>query len=192
MVAELSSPVNDFAYLSTDGLTVYLVRGGLSEILRASRPDRTTAFSIPVLDADLDTPALDNNPALSGDGLHAILDQQVDAVLGRELFLMRRATVALPWGDPVRIEGVSTRGLEAAGSLDERALMLVFHTVRGPTTDGDLYVATRASTNEPFSFAMTSPIQEVNTAAYEADPHVSPDGRTLLFTRDNALFMATR
>jgi hypothetical protein len=50
--------------------------------------------------------------------------------------------------------------------------------------NSDLYVAYRRSTNEGFSGAQ--PLTDLNTAADERDPWLTPDGRTLYFTSDRS------
>jgi hypothetical protein len=190
LVPELSTVYDDFGYLSADGLSAYINHGGDGEIYRASRATRNDPFGPSVVDAGLSSPSYELNPALSGDGLQAVVDR-VDPTAARELFLFSRTDVDAAWQTPRRVEGVSTTGLEGAGSLDERGLTLVFYTTR-ETGLGDLFISTRDSVDDVFSFSRTNPLVELNTPAHEADPHISPDLRTLVFNRDGRLYISTR
>jgi Tol biopolymer transport system component len=61
--------------------------------------------------------------------------------------------------------------------------MLLFSSAP-PLEPADLYVAVRDSLNEPF-FA-SAPLDDLNTAAEERDPWLSPDGSKLFFVSDRA------
>jgi hypothetical protein len=52
----------------------------------------------------------------------------------------------------------------------------------GGVASSDLFVAWRLSTSAPF--LITQPLDDLNTAADERDPWLSPDGKTLYFTSD--------
>jgi Tol biopolymer transport system component len=190
LITELSTTDSEFSFITADGLTIYFSRTLAADVHHATRPDRNSPFGAPVVDAALSTPWIDYNPALSGDGLLAVNDR-TDPPLARELFLFSREDTSSPWGPETRVDGVSTAELDAGGSLDEHGLALVFHTERGGML-GDLYLTTRQTTSEPFSFSTTSPIAELNTTGNEVDPHISPDQRTIVFSRDGRLFIATR
>jgi hypothetical protein len=54
----------------------------------------------------------------------------------------------------------------------------------------DLYMVRRATPADPWG--VPQPISELNTNAAENDPWLSPDEHVLYFSRNSAIFMATR
>jgi hypothetical protein len=125
-----------------------------------------------------------------------------------QTYLATRATQGAPFGAPLAIpeldypdrstvDGFLTDdGLTmffSSAPLAEPADAAVSTTDGGKTADGgrtadagvansDLFVAWRLSTSATFS--MTQPLDDLNTAADERDPWLSPDGTTLFFTSD--------
>jgi Tol biopolymer transport system component len=84
-------------------------------------------------------------------------------------------------------------------SLTADGLLIVFYTIRPGGLGGfDLYAATRSSPQAPFEIPLVH-LTEVSSNADDSAPHISPDGRTLVFTSrrtggmgDNDLWQATR
>jgi hypothetical protein len=89
----------------------------------------------------------------------------------------------------VRLAELASPKTDASPDLDEHGLTIYFHSDRTGGKD-DLYVATRASTSEPFGPPML--IAEVDTSIDEGDPTTSADQRILVFHRVLDLFIATR
>ena len=79
-----------------------------------------------------------------------------------------------PWGSPIRIEELSIGSPRSPGLSPDR-----LHVYFGV---GDLYTASRASIEAAWPTPVL--IEELNTSAGEADPHVSADGLTLWFGRE--------
>jgi hypothetical protein len=64
--------------------------------------------------------------------------------------------------------------------LSEDGLSLYFNMTPGAgETEGDLYVARRATPGE--GFGAPEPLDELNTPGDERDPWLSPDGRHLFY-----------
>lgn len=186
-VDELSTPADDFGFLSADGLSAYVNRAG--DIWRADRPDLNVPFSAPILESGLSTTATDFNPSVSANGLVAVIDYGVTA-FGGELFVSTRATTNDSWSAPQRMAELSSPTIDAGGTFDERGLVIAFHTERVAGFAREIYLASRTSVDEPF--AMIGAIDEVNTRSGESDPHITPDARTLVFSRDRDLWISTR
>jgi WD40-like Beta Propeller Repeat len=124
-----------------------------------------------------------------------------------QIYLATRPTPGEAFGAPVAISELNhPDGSTVDGFLTDDGLTMFFSsapvaesadaavpasdggkTDAGKTADAgvansDLFVAWRRSTSGPFSF--TQPLDDLNTAADERDPWLSPDGRTLYFTSD--------
>ena len=94
---------------------------------------------------------------------------------------------------------INTSLADAAPSISADGLTLFFHSRRGGGRGGnDLYMATRATTSDPFTNVVNlGPL--VNTAANETNPSISADGRSLYFNSNRGggfggtdIYVATR
>jgi Tol biopolymer transport system component len=93
---------------------------------------------------------------------------------------------------------VNSSSFDAGPSISQDGLSLYFHSTRpGSLGDRNLYVATRATTNDAFG-APVSLGPGVNSSSLDANPSTSADGLTLVFQSDRPgftgqdLFVATR
>ena len=61
--------------------------------------------------------------------------------------------------------------------------LTLFYSSSPPEGAGDLFVAWRRTTSDPFT--LSAPLDDLNTPAHaERDPWLSPDGQTFFFTSD--------
>jgi hypothetical protein len=98
---------------------------------------------------------------------------------GYRTYLASRASDDEPFGEPMLIEELSVAGRSTVdGFLTEDGLML-FYSSAAEEDRGDLFYATRPSDDEPFG--PPTAIFDLNTAADERDPWLSPDGTRLYF-----------
>ena len=192
------------AAIASDGLTLWFGSdraggaGGV-DIWVAQRPSRDGAWSTPVNVVALSSPA-DDIPRPPGQ--HGLVMPMASArpapgnLNGEyQTYFAARASVGAPFAAPAAIPELdyATRSTVDAFLTDD-GLTLFFSSAPAtadagtqPGADGgsassDLYVAWRRSAGEPFS--VTQPLDDLNTAASERDPWLSPDGRTLYFTSD--------
>lgn len=172
VVAELSSPDADETNpeVSADGLTMYLNRGG--PLLVSTRLERADPWSDPV-------------PAGFG-GVGMTIDQT--GTIGvvhrtgtglRDLYEGRRASPADAWDGGTSITSVNTAESESNAMLSWSGLA-VYWSYGTSVGDSDIYFATRSTVDEPFGDPQ--PTVAASTAEWEADPWISPDGRSLVFT----------
>jgi hypothetical protein len=106
-----------------------------------------------------------------------------------QTYLTARAGAGAPFGAPAAIPELDyTDRSTVDACLTDDGLTLFFSSSPAAGDAGgtaaDLYVAWRRSAAEPFS--VTQPLDDLNTAAAERDPWLSPDGRTLYFTSDRS------
>jgi hypothetical protein len=198
--------------ISTDGLTLWFGSDraggvGANDIWVAQRATRASAWSTPVNVVALNSPA-DDIPRPPGE--HALVMPMASTTMGPDnpsavnyqTYLATRETPGAPFGAPVAIRELDYADRSTVdGFLTDDGLTLFFSSAplaeaadaavapadAGRTGDAgvansDLFVAWRRSTSEPFS--VTQPLDDLNTAADERDPWLTPDGATLYFTSD--------
>lgn len=200
VVMSLSSPwIENTPEISGDGLTIYFSsnrEGPDEDVFVSSRPDRTSEWLPPERVLELSTPVLrDVCPFPSDDGLH------VYSCIGRpfllELDLVRfdREALGAMWSPGMPLMELNTAGVECAAWLDPSERVIAFMSDRdGLAGEIDLYIASRPTVEDPF--AEPIPIVELNSAAVDEDPWISPDGGTVYFSSERNgtadIFMAQR
>jgi len=122
-------------------------------------------------------------PSLSIDGKRMIFTRRVAGE--NEDFYMSDLAENGTWGPAIPLEGVNTIFDEGAQSITADGKYLVFTVCNRPEGAGscDLVFSERKSGGwtKPQSLG-----QAINTAAYEAQPSISPDGQLLFFTSSRA------
>ena len=119
--------------------------------------------------------------SLSSDGLSAFLYLRADW----DLYVSTRPTRDDLWSEPVNlgptVNGVNSTWLNYCPAISADGLLLFFSSNRpgGPGGE-DLWMTTRTTIDGPWSEPLNlgSPI---NSAKWENQPEISPDGRLLLF-----------
>ncbi len=128
------------------------------------------------------------SPSVSQDGLRLYF---ISLASSDDIFVSSRATTTAPWGAAMPIAELNTTVEESGPSINTTETFVVFASTRAPTAGGsDLWTARRATTGTPWG--PSQPLAELNTSGAETDPWLSPDERTIVFARNNNLFIATR
>jgi hypothetical protein len=173
--------------ISADGLTLWFGSdrpGGLGgvDIWAIQRPARDAAWSAPENLMALNSPALDlPRPPGLHDGVMPLSSQRDQAIVYWTYF-STRATPAAPFGAPAAIPELSfTKQSTVDAFLTDDGLTM-FYSSSAPDGAGDLFVAWRQTTSDPFT--LSAPLDELNTAHAERDPWLSPDGQRFFFTSD--------
>ncbi len=206
--------VTDVSYphVSNDGLELYFSSAMASwcpDIWVMRRPTADAEWGAPVkLDAPVNTPGPEVAPCLSPDGLELYFSDEDLGDLGcrqrqrpggfgkADIWVSRRASKDAPWGEPENLGStINTPEDEDAPSLSADGLSMYFMSSLRPDGYGtyDLYVSTRASTNDPWG-----PPQNlgppINTSRAETTPILSPDGLSLFFTEffEEAVYVSRR
>jgi len=187
LVAEVSSPLYETSpAISVDGLSLYVgsdrdgTTGGL-DIWAATRSDRNAPWS-----------ALENLTALNSTmndiprppGQHGLvmpMASERDVTGGYRTFLAVRPDVNQPFDGMVLVAGLVGGDILADAFLSDDGLTMFYAAAAGGAKP-DMYVAWRASTADRFS--LPTPLTDLNTAADERDPWLSPDGTLFYFTSD--------
>jgi hypothetical protein len=190
-VAELNGADEDQSPgISSDGLTIYFssrrpapIPGTNSNIWMATRASRSDPWSTPTFVAELSTTLDEFEPQPDESNLRLALYRD-NGGGDRELFESRRATPLDAWGTPVSLANVNGPGDERSPCLRDGGRELWFASDRDSATAGvyDIYMATRTTTADAFSAGAAA--SQLNSAARDDDPWISPDGRVLLFTSE--------
>jgi hypothetical protein len=199
--------------ISADGLTLWFGSdrpGGVGsiDIWVSQRASRTAEWSTPIDVLALNSPA-DDIPRPPGQrGLvmpmasTKVVPENPNAVY--QTYLAARPNAGAPFGAPQPIPLLDfTNSSTVDGFLTDDGLTLFYSsgpatpvadagsdaavdaaaaTADGGVAKSDLYVAFRRSTTE--ASWETQPLTDLNTAADERDPWLTPDGKTLYFTSD--------
>jgi hypothetical protein len=181
---------DDDATISDDGLELIFHRGNPSNcIYDARRASTSDAFT----SATTTTICGASGAYLSRDGLTLYYNTRVDGFGEGVLYTTTRASTADPFtpGTPIaELSGGATKGYPAL-TFDE--LAIVFESTGGGP-DLDLFIATRATTTDPWSTPARIP--ELETAGNEGDASFTADGTEIFFASDVSgsydLYHATR
>jgi thioredoxin len=178
--------------LSTDGLTLYFASTrpgefGIGEydlwVTTREAPDKP--WSEPTsLGLTVNSVWRDRAPRISADELSLYFcSNRPGGYGGLDLWVTNRLTKQDDWGEPVNLGSpINTQYDEDRCHISADGLTLLFDSDRpGGQGAWDIWMATRASTSEPWS----EPVNigpPVNGTANDGDPTLSADGRVLFFT----------
>ena len=189
-VAGLEGPYVDIQPdISPDRLEIYFGSWnrpgveGKSDIYRATRARPEDPFDPPVrLDPPVNSAYGDSTPNLSPDGLILYFASDRPGGMGDwDLYQASRSSTDLPFSNALHLgSGVNGPFRDHSPSVSADGLTLYFASDR--EYFGDFYVATRASTEEPFGNVKRVGFP-VSTDAYEFDVAFAPNGLDLLFSR---------
>jgi hypothetical protein len=133
---------------------------------------------------------------VSPDNLRMYYTAQTETPILYQLKVSERASVNDPWPAGSDISELNMLGRLSAPSLTADELNIFFHSpnIAGGLGGYDIWMATRTEVNLPFSGVRN--LTEINTAASDNSPSVSPDGLTLYFNSNrngsSQIFKATR
>jgi hypothetical protein len=189
-VTEVNSPLYETsAAVSADGLSLWIGsdRDNATEdidIWLATRQSRSSAWSTPSKVNGLNS-TLKDLPRPPGDhGLTMPMSSERDSPALYRTYLATRASPNDSFTAPEPVPELAEPGRTVVDAcLSDDGLAMFFTS--GPSTgDGDLFVAWRETTSEPFT--ISEAVSDLNTAADERDPWLSPDGATFYFTSNRS------
>lgn len=171
--------------VSGDGLTFWMISnrsGSTFDLYVSTRANRTQPWGTPQLATELNTTSDERSPRVTEDGLVMyLISDRAGGTTASDIYRATR-TIGAPWGVPDRVAELSTSMIEnrAAPALGESIVIYI--------SAGDLYEVTRQGE----TFGTPRPMTELNNASDDQDVDLSPDGRTLYFSRDSDIYVATR
>ena len=170
-----------------DGQTAYFARGGgffpqsrQATILETTLVDG--AWTEPVV-ASFSGEFPDIDPWVSPDG-NSIYFSSIRPLEGQprtDADLWRVDRDGDGWGEPVHLHALSSERDELGPSVSEDGAIWFASDRPGGTGGWDLYTAKPAGGD----FTAPEPVLALNSAVWEFNPAISPDGTTLLFTSIN-------
>ena len=188
--------------VTADGLTMVFSDSatGLYDLYTTTRTSADGSFGQPSPVAGVNDPAeYDHTPYLLPDGMTLYFaSTRGNAGVSYDLYRTTRPKLTSPFGTPTKIAEISTGDDDTDPVVSPDELTLYFTSYRqGGAGSSDIWVATRASTGDPFGTATN--VAELNTAMAEWPTWISNDGCRLYFGGDRAggigghdLWVATR
>lgn len=190
-------------FLSSDELTLYFGdvhpdvvpgRNGSttdSQIWIATRPTRQSPWNPPtVVGPPVDSSIEEGSPNLSPDGLSMYFFRGSNGQSA--FFVAQRNSLTEPWLPPTRLPSIMNQAnwnIFPFVSADARYLFFESNRSGGRGVS-DLWMATRATSEDPWTNAPVNLGTQVNTPFLESSPWVSADfpalGSFLLFARNNS------
>ncbi len=144
-------------------------------------------FGEPVnLGPDINSATREGSPRISSDGLELYFNSnRPGGSGGQDIWVSRRAALDAPWGPATNLgPSVNSEANEGAPSISSDGLELYFHdwgvNRPGGTRKADVWVARRASVNDPWG-APENLGDLVNTTENEGTPEISADMLELYF-----------
>jgi hypothetical protein len=199
IVTPLSSPNDeDSACLSADGRIITISSDrpgtvGMNDLWVAARASTEEPWGTPTRIAELSTADADEHLSRTADELVALFtSDRPGGMGGYDIYMTTRGQVTDPWGPPELVAELNSDAYDQDPTLDASGTLVLFSSTR--TSDQNLYMATRPDRSSAFSPPVA--LDALNTAADESDPWLSPDRRTVVFTRGTDtgrdLYTATR
>jgi len=188
-VGELDSIDSDWApAVSLDGLRIWFAsdRGIVprGQIWRATRASRAAAWDPPAPVGELASDSVDFAPAVDATETTMYLSSDranPGATVGGadfDIYASTRTGPGAPWGWPASVAGIASNDDEYDPFVAQGGLVVFFTSMRSGM--GDIYWSSRRSLAEPF--AAPSPVDDLNSNAYDSDTTLSPDLGTLMFS----------
>jgi Tol biopolymer transport system component len=174
-------------FLSFDGLSLYFFSTrpgpgaqGDRDIWLATRPALDAPFAEPAVLPGVNGPDLEHLPRLSRDELSIVfVSSRESPNEATNLWIAQRPSRAAEFSAAVEVPGINGNSREEGFSLSPDGLTLFFASNRVDLEQMDLFVATRP--DAAASFGTPEPLAQLNSAADELDPQLSPDGLELFF-----------
>ncbi|MBM4028731.1 MAG: hypothetical protein FJ280_25550, partial [Planctomycetes bacterium] len=175
---------------SADGLSLYFdsVRAGGygdSDIWMATRASVSDFWLDPVnLGAPVNSSSIDMGPSITADGLELYFGSSRPGGSGNwDVWVSTRASVSDAWGKAVNLGPVvNSPAYDGHPFITPDGLVLFITSARpGGYGDWDIWM-TRRTTRDSTWATPVNLGHSLNTAAGEAEPYISADGRTLYFS----------
>ena len=205
----VNSPAADACVnISADGLSLIFVsvRSGTSgpaDLWVATRVTTEENWGAPVLLANVNSPAEENWPHVSTDGLSLYFCDLFEGNQPRpgghgqgDIWVSTRAAASDLWGQPENLgPPVNTLNSEMCPFIWGDGCTLLFSSDRpGGSGRTDLWMTTREMKSDEWNTPV--PLENVNSSGHDIAPAMSPDGLVLFFERgtssDADMWMASR
>lgn len=178
---------DDVPTVTADGLTMVFSgsASGLYALYMTTRTSAAGSFGPPSAVAGINDPTADDHtPYLLPDGRALYFaSTRGTAGVSYELYRTTRPNLTSAFGTPTKLTELSTGDGDSDPVVSPDGLTVYFTSYRkGGAGSSDIWVASRASTGDPFGPATN--VAELNTAVAEWPTWVSNDGCRLYFGSD--------
>jgi Tol biopolymer transport system component len=178
-IASLNSGQTDVdPSVTADGLQLFFCsnRGGTFNIYVSVRAAPGDAWPAPSVVGGVSSLAIEQNPAISADGLTLYFTRNND------IFQATRSDPAEAFGTPTEITELNTGSQDTLGSITADELALTLFSNRAGSAGIDIYIATRPDLDS--AWTVEDAPGEINTDRAEVDSFLSEDRLTLYFDSD--------
>jgi hypothetical protein len=184
-IAGVNTPSDElYPCISSDLLSLWFVSNrpggqGGQDIWVSTRANLQAPFPAAVPVAALNSPGLEEDPAISSDGLEIFFGS--DRAGDRGLWTATRPNVAAPWGAPVRIAELDTPGQEHSPAISSDGIRLYFASDRaGGVGSADHYLAVRV--NRGARWTIYRNLVEMNSPFWDCNADETADAFSIYFT----------
>lgn len=174
--------------LAPDGLTIWFRRspaaGGNGTIMKSTRTARGAAWTTPVILTELNTSMGDGQFMSTSPTVAYLTSNRGGGAL--RIFRSLRPSGTGTWGTPTEVtELKSPTGYNQSPWVTPDDLAIVFSSDRnGVATNGDLWMATRASPSDPFGAPIL--MSEISREGFDVGPWISRDLRHIVFASNSS------
>ena len=185
-----SASIEGAPSVTADGLELYFECDrpsgfGSNDMWVTTRATTNDPWGEPVnLGPTVNTSYWDGASNISADGLSLFFASGRPGGSGEpDLYVTTRATKDDPWGEPVNLGPTLNSPYFEDGNYISADVLSLYFSSRRPDGYGDfdIWVTTRATLSDPWG----EPVNlgpTINTSAWDFGPHITADGRTLLFS----------
>jgi WD40-like Beta Propeller Repeat len=184
LVMEINDPEaeDDDPTLTDDMLEIYFNSGrgsGNNEIWMSSRASTKAAWDVPQQVVSLGSPASDDTPEISGDGLMMLFSSNRDSSTHEDVFMSTRRSREDDWTAPVPVPGLST-GVRDVSPFPARDGLHVYSCVGEGTVDLALVHFERDAVGGAWS--KPEPIVELDSDFLDCGAWVDDSQQVIVFT----------
>jgi len=168
--------------VSADGRTMLFAADDVTssgEIYVATRGTLEDPWTINRRIAEVSSPLAEQGATFDGSGRQLVFASTRPGTGGTDLWTASRSSTVANFGTPRELTELNSIATDNGACLSADGLTLYFHSDVGGNLD--IYVAHRSTPEASFDAAQ--PVPEINTAAIEHDPWLSPDEQYLYFVR---------
>lgn len=197
-ITELNTAGHDASpHVTRDRLTIFFTReqpagSGNYDLWQATRATPQDPWQNPTPITELNSTLADTQAKLDETETRiAFVTASTNISLNTgELWEATRPVPSGPWNAPTKLAELNTGDGELGPCYAGNGLTLYFYSDRPGGQGVDIYRASRPTVDAPFGPAER--LVELSSSGRDEDPWVSPDQRTIYFTRSNVIFRATR
>lgn len=197
LIPSMGSPAGDFGgQVTADGLAFYFQssRSGSPQIYVSRRPDRAAAWSVPVMVAELNTQAEQEEAAPTADELEIYFSSTRPSGGAQCIWHADRATKTAPFANITQLSQLCANGRESVGAFASADGLTLYYNTFETAPFGTIYESHRASRGDPFPIG--TPVPGLESTGMKGYPWLSPDALTIYYeapgTPGHHLLVATR